>query len=356
MPLHGNLEQSFLFDAMNKNRQSVSVVIIAYNERHNIGRAIRSVQCQTYKDIEIVVVDDCSVDGTAAVVERIAAKDSRIVLHRLPHNHGMQHARIIGTHIASSPYIAFLDADDTFQPEAIASLYKKITETGVDVVEMASRHAINRLPLYIDMHIPSMHLDKDVYDRDLIELLLSGKISANVWTKMYRRTVVERTGMQPTGHVLGEDVIFNLRVLSQASGFAWIDYRGVNYRSKDANLIRLRRWEELKKMYLYLFSSPVVNVDRARLGIIAGTAVDDLIENIALQLMNPFRRKKAVLKWIGEELASGFWDNVVPYLDDNYRWFGTCDADMYVCMSEGKARLRRNRRNYLLFYFLDIFG
>lgn len=354
MPLHGNLEQSFLFDAMNKNRQSVSVVIIAYNERHNIGRAIRSVQCQTYRDIEIVVVDDCSVDGTAAVVERFATKDSRIVLHRLPHNHGMQHARIIGTHIASSPYIAFLDADDTLEPEAIASLYKKITETGVDVVEMASRHAVNRLPLYIDMHIPSMHLDKDAYDRDLIELLLSGKISANVWSKLYHRTIIDEADMQPTGHELGEDLIFNLRVFSRASSFAWIDYRGMNYRSKDANLARLRRWTELKKLYCFLLSSPEVEGNGIRRNMVACGMIEDLTENIALQLMNPFRSKKTIQKWIVEELASGFWDNVIPYSDNRYRWIGTRDAG--ICMSEGRAKLRKNCWNYLLFHLLDIFG
>lgn len=336
--------------------RSVSVVIIAYNEQRNIGRAIRSVRCQTHRDIEIVVVDDCSDDGTAKVVERIAAKDSRIVLHRLPHNHGMQHARIVGTRVATSPYIAFLDADDTFQPYAVASMYRRMEETDADVVEMASRHQVNRLPLYLDLHVPSLHFDRDVYEGDLVELLLSGKISANVWSKLYRRTVVERTGLQPTGHELGEDMIFNLKVLSQTSKYAWIDCRGVNYRSKDANLVRLRRWDDLKKLYGYLFSSPVVNADGKRLAVVAGNVVEDLTENVALQLMNPFRREKTVMEWIGKELASEFWDKVIPHLADGYHWLEKRDPDMYVCMSEGRAKLRRNCRNYLLFHALDILG
>ncbi len=339
---------------MNAGGQSVSVVIIAYNEQRNVGRAIRSLQRQTYRDIEIVVVDDCSVDGTAEVVECMAANDSRIVLHRLPCNHGMQHARIIGTRVASSPYIAFLDADDTFEPDAVAMMYRRMEETGADVVEMSSRHQVNRLPVYMDLHVPSLHLDKDIYENDLIELLLAGKISANVWSKLYRRSVIDEVRMQPTGHELGEDVIFNLRVLSRTSRFAWIDYRGANYRSKDANLARLRRWDDLKKLYVYLLSSPVVNADRRRLSIIAANMVEDLTENVALRLMNPFHRKKSVLKWIDKELASGFWDKVILHLDDSHRWLGKREPDM--CMSEGEAKLRRNYRNYLLFHVLDILG
>ena len=341
---------------MKGNNPQVSVVIIAYNERHNIGRALRSVQRQTFADLEIVVVDDCSTDGTAEVVSRIAESDSRVVLHRLPHNHGMQEARIIGTRVASCDCVAFLDADDTFEPGAIEAMFRRMEETGADVVEMASRHAVNRLPLHLDLHIPSMYLDKEVYDGNLVDLLLAGRVSGNVWSKLYRREVIDQSRMQPTGHVIGEDVIFNLRVFSHASRLAWTDYRGVNYRSADANLTRLRRWDELKKLTGYLLSMPEVNADKNRLVSVSSGLADDLLENVALKLMNPFARKGSLRKWIKRELSDKLWDDISKSLCSihTHRWLARRDAD--EVLAAGRIKLHANFKNYVLFYLLDLFG
>ncbi len=93
----------------------VSVVLPVWNRAEAVQAAIASVQAQTLADWELLVVDDGSTDGTAAVVEAIAATDRRIKLFRQPHG-GVCRARNRGLDHACGRYVAFLDSDNTFRP------------------------------------------------------------------------------------------------------------------------------------------------------------------------------------------------------------------------------------------------
>jgi len=90
----------------------VSVVIPAYNEEKYIGEAIDSVLKQSFNDFEIVVVNDCSLDGTGEMVGKIGEKDGRVRLVDLDKNVGRAGAVNKGIEAARGEYVAFLDADD----------------------------------------------------------------------------------------------------------------------------------------------------------------------------------------------------------------------------------------------------
>ena len=94
----------------------VSVVIPAYNAAWCVGRAIDSVLAQTFRDFELIVVDDGSTDGTAAVLARY---DDALRIVSKP-NGGMSSARNAGIRAATGDYVAFLDADDRWMPEKLA--------------------------------------------------------------------------------------------------------------------------------------------------------------------------------------------------------------------------------------------
>ena len=128
----------------------VSVVIPAYNAEAHIGAAIASVQAQSMSDLEVVVVDDCSTDATAAVVREIAARDPRVRVVTLPANMGAPAGpRNAGVRLARAHWVAFLDADDLWHPEKLATQLKALTETGV---EFCSSRMVNftsgRLPVF----------------------------------------------------------------------------------------------------------------------------------------------------------------------------------------------------------------
>lgn len=100
----------------------VSVIIPTYNRGPLIGRAIASVLNQTYKDIEVLVIDDASTDYTETVVDSI--KDERLHYYKLEKNGGACRARNVGISKAQGEYIAFLDSDDEWMSNKIELQYK----------------------------------------------------------------------------------------------------------------------------------------------------------------------------------------------------------------------------------------
>lgn len=104
---------------MVQNVPLVSVIIPVFNGERFITETISSVLAQTIADIEVIVVDDCSADGTAEMVERIARDDPRILFRRQPHNMGVALTRNYALNLARGRYIAYLDSDDLWMPEKL---------------------------------------------------------------------------------------------------------------------------------------------------------------------------------------------------------------------------------------------
>ena len=100
----------------------VSVIIPTYNRAGMLSRAIRSIQCQTYPHLEIIVVDDGSTDDAAAVVESLGDQRIRYVRHEI--NQGVSAARNTGIRLATGEIIGFLDDDVEWKPEKVAHQLK----------------------------------------------------------------------------------------------------------------------------------------------------------------------------------------------------------------------------------------
>lgn len=108
----------------------VSVITPTYNCAKFIGRTIESVRAQTYKNWEMIIVDDCSNDNTKEIVEKYAINDSRIKYHVLDVNSGAAVARTKAMDLASGVYFAFLDSDDIWLPEKLEIQIKWMIEKG----------------------------------------------------------------------------------------------------------------------------------------------------------------------------------------------------------------------------------
>lgn len=110
---------------VNKTPSPVSVIIPAYNAAAYIEQAIRSVMAQTYTAWELLVIDDCSTDDTAAVIQRLAAEDDRVRLIRNEKNSGVAVTRNRGLDMSTGDYVAFLDSDDVWHPDKLAMQVQK---------------------------------------------------------------------------------------------------------------------------------------------------------------------------------------------------------------------------------------
>ena len=115
---------------MNENIK-VSIIVPIYNTEAYIGEAIKSLEKQTLKEIQIILVDDGSTDTSGAICDEYAKKDKRIlVIHKK--NGGQADARNEGMKVAKGKYIMFLDADDLFEEDSCEWMYNKIEENKAD--------------------------------------------------------------------------------------------------------------------------------------------------------------------------------------------------------------------------------
>lgn len=112
----------------------ISIVITAYNVEAYIAEAVRSCMEQTHKDLEIIVVEDKSTDGTPALLEKLAQKDGRIRIINNEANVGAGMSRRIGSQAATGDFVLLLDGDDYLDENFIENLVKRQEETGADIV------------------------------------------------------------------------------------------------------------------------------------------------------------------------------------------------------------------------------
>ena len=136
---------------------SVSVIIPVYNRAKRVRRAIQSVLCQTYSDLEVVVVDDGSNDDTMQIVQEEARRDSRVRPIRRDQRKGAQAARNAGIRAARGEWIAFLDSDDYWMPD---SLEARLNLVGIDRTQIVHSDgyllkAENTAMEY--WHLPNLH-------------------------------------------------------------------------------------------------------------------------------------------------------------------------------------------------------
>lgn len=111
----------------------ISIIVPIYNVEKYLPKCIESIIGQTYKDLEIFLVDDGSTDSSGIICDRYKAKDKRIhVLHKK--NGGLSDARNVAIDIATGQYVFFVDGDDYINRKTIASLYENASKTGADIV------------------------------------------------------------------------------------------------------------------------------------------------------------------------------------------------------------------------------
>ena len=100
----------------------ISIIVPAYNAEKTVKKAVESAIHQTYKELEIIIVDDGSKDNTRKILEQMAGSDTRIKLIKKDQNEGLSAARNSGMSCASGEYLTFLDADDWIDVEHIEKL------------------------------------------------------------------------------------------------------------------------------------------------------------------------------------------------------------------------------------------
>lgn len=216
---------------MNSHRILLSIIVPMYNSEATISRCIESILCQSFKNFELILVDDGSNDNTAKISLSYKNKDSRIVYYRKP-NGGVSSARNMGIKIANGKYIQFVDSDDYLGEDYCNDLVNSIEESKSDIVITGYSTHKNGVEKKIEMP-----LTQGVYDRSQIaeyfnKLYFSSILNSNC-NKLYKKTIVNVLFDDVIS--MGEDLVFNMYVFSEANNYILINSTDYFYDLSDNN-------------------------------------------------------------------------------------------------------------------------
>lgn len=187
----------------------VSVLVPAYNVEKYLSKCVNSILRQTYRNLEVIIVDDCSPDGSGRIADELASKDPRVRVFHHEKNMGFSGARNTGLDHASGNYVTFVDSDDWIEPDYVEYLMQVMRRTDGDVA--VSR---NFFTTRFHKQIGEDHINV-VTSEDMLCDILYNRIHVGVWNHLYKKSLIGDNRFS-LDVLTGEDMQFNARLLPRA--------------------------------------------------------------------------------------------------------------------------------------------
>lgn len=226
----------------------ISVIVPIYKVESYLDRCIASITSQTYKNLEIILVDDGSPDRCPAICDAWAKKDSRIkVIHK--QNGGLSDARNAGLVAATGDLIGFIDSDDWIEPDFFEVLFNAMEAIGAEIAECSTAYtAENGKVIRVRSAASPSTLDRiDALRR----LILEDGVYQTVWNKLYRRRVIE--GIPFEVGKCNEDEFWTYQVLDRIQKLATVEAPLYHYLQRDTSIIgvgyNIRRLDGLEARF-----------------------------------------------------------------------------------------------------------
>ncbi len=215
----------------------VSVIVPVYNTQDYLKRCVESLINQTYKNIEILLIDDGSKDGSMDICKEFARNDDRVkVFYSSMYlnkdenvNMGLETTRNCGLKYANGEYVMFLDSDDTFALEAIEKMVLVAKKYSADIVLSSFNAIVNNEIMVCSANI----LEKKYSQKEFAKHCLSD-LPLNVMTcigsKIYNREFIEKNGLRfDKFYKYNEDGAFMLSALLKTENIGYVDFPFYNY-------------------------------------------------------------------------------------------------------------------------------
>ena len=209
--------------------EKVSVIIPVYNQELYLTDCISSIINQTYKNLEIIIVDDGSTDSSSDIIKKFCAEDNRIVFVEKK-NTGVSDTRNIGVSKSSGDYLMFVDSDDWIELDTIEKLLLKIKLENVDVIRyndiVYDKYENKKLDDFYELS------DKKLIDNDM-EKIYKYIFSANKNIACYSPTLFMKKNVVPMFDVklkYMEDMVFYIDLISNINSIYFYNEHLYNYR------------------------------------------------------------------------------------------------------------------------------
>ncbi len=212
------------------DEELVSIVVPVYNVETRVYDCLDSIVNQTYRSIQVIIVDDGSTDGSTSVCEDFAAKDDRVLFIR-QNNQGVAFARNTGLDYARGLFITFIDGDDWVEPTFVESLLNAALLNGADIAICGYVMVAENGQVLKRAHFQEMLNDEQYY----WSTAFSGYgDNLYVWNKLYRGEIIGNSRF--TSDIYAEDYAFNLAVFPEAKSVCYIGQELYWYHRRDSSL------------------------------------------------------------------------------------------------------------------------
>lgn len=215
--------------------KKISIIIPVYNTVNYLERCLDSVVSQTYRNMEIICVDDGSTDGSERIVDEFAARDNRVIaIHQ--DNGGESNARNTGLKIAGGDYIGFMDCDDWIDPDMYETLAKALEDADADMAiagfyrefeEDGRRITVQNEKPVAPKAFDGQMLLRYLYERDAYRTF------AYIWDKLYKREVIYDGAGEPLlfdeSMKLGGDVLYLAQCALNTKRAVYVDRTFYHY-------------------------------------------------------------------------------------------------------------------------------
>ncbi|OON97596.1 MAG: hypothetical protein ATN32_05405 [Candidatus Epulonipiscium fishelsonii] len=241
----------------------VSIIVPIYNSQEYLDRSISNIVYQSFKDMEIILVNDGSVDNSLEICKKYAKEDKRIKIFSQT-NSGAGQARNTGMKVASAEYYMFFDADDFMETHMVETMYNAITSNHYDLVICNSNEiAANTIAVQSTTKLTDkVYSTKQVCRNNYIELMKLN-CANTLWNKIYKASIIKEHNIKFPSLSRGEDAVFNCDYFSYVNSMNTISDVLYNYvlndlesRNKkfisdnfDVSLKRIKHWEKVFKSW-----------------------------------------------------------------------------------------------------------
>lgn len=240
--------------SIKENKPKISVIMPAYNAEAFVREAIDSVLNQTYDNLELIVIDDCSTDNTFNLISQIGKTDSRIAVYRNEKNQGVAETRNRGFELAQGDYVALLDSDDVWRKEKL--------EKQLELARQYEPCIVYCSYALMDVAGKSKNKEYIVPEKTNFAHMLEENAIGCSTVMLSKEIVGEYRFIKKYYH---EDYVYWLRVLKDgypAVGLkeVYVDYR-VMENSRSGNKLRsaLKRWKIYREFLELSFSQAFVS-------------------------------------------------------------------------------------------------
>lgn len=233
----------------------ITIIVPVYNVEKYIRECIDSLLNQTYRNLEIILVDDGSTDKSGDICENYTITDSRVkVIHKK--NEGLGFARNTGLRVAQGKFVTFIDSDDIVDADLIERLLKGVVDFKCDTcIGGFKRISENGTISFIEQYNTALFTGVDVYNKLFARMLGSAPdkhdaIRMSVWNVMYSMDIIRKYKIEfPSERkFISEDIIWDSEYYKYAKRVGVIDSIAYNYRITPGSLTQKYKPDMLKKI------------------------------------------------------------------------------------------------------------